>query len=502
MDTWQRDLKDRLGRPAWPLIAVDAFHRRFSPDGSDVTQYLDSLSSLLVSSVQDGATSSAWAATAIAAVTFELLEGDKSATAGRVAEVLASTDADATALRAVALELAKYGIEQMTGIHAAGHGQPQRASSAAPKKPRSSSESATRSDRVASIEFTHDQVLSASTCLIVCALHEEAAAFDGYFGSSLDQGTFRRETDVGALRVLQRVIGRMGNVASAIAAVETIASERPEIIILAGIAGGIEGFTTPIRRGDLIIPPSIVGYELGKETPAATERRLVVIRSSTPMLDLASRVDPSEWVAGIAVGRPDGLPPTETGVHFVDLLSGEKVVSRRLSVERLHQLWPGAAAVEMEAFGLALAAFQADTQPQVLVVKGVSDWADETKADDEWRDYARFSSAAFCWKLVEAVSQTLGPPRARPIRKRVADAPAAKNAFVKRLGPSWIFVANELGVETPDQRLIRRENPGYEGQGLWEYLVDRDQLDELPAALLSSEVNRPDLAAVLWNLSS
>jgi len=67
--------------------------------------------------------------------------------------------------------------------------------------------------------------------------------------------------------------------------------------------------------------------------------------------------------------------------------------------------WPKLIGVEMEAGGVASAAFQAAERPGFLMVRGVSDLADERKGTpdvERWRAYACDVAASYAIALLES----------------------------------------------------------------------------------------------------
>jgi nucleoside phosphorylase len=67
--------------------------------------------------------------------------------------------------------------------------------------------------------------------------------------------------------------------------------------------------------------------------------------------------------------------------------------------------WPKLIGVEMEAGGVAAAAFQSAEQPGFLMIRGVSDLADEHKDTamvKSWRAYAAEAAAAYAVTLLKS----------------------------------------------------------------------------------------------------
>ena len=188
------------------------------------------------------------------------------------------------------------------------------------------------------------------------------------------------------------------------------------------------------------------------------------------------------------MSRPDKLlaPPA---VHFGVVASGEKVIRSTDFLKSLVAPWSRLAAIEMEAFGVALAAYRAPTLPGMLMVKAISDWADPRKSD-KWHAYAADAAASFLIALLRR-----GPfkPRARPpARRRKPFNGRNKIDLCRRLAEDWRDLADYFDIPLHDRARFER---GRECQGIWEWLEVRDKLEGLPDGL--RYIGRDDLSAVL-----
>ncbi|MCR3753738.1 5'-methylthioadenosine/S-adenosylhomocysteine nucleosidase family protein [Lentzea californiensis] len=145
----------------------------------------------------------------------------------------------------------------------------------------------------------------------------------------------------------------------------------PKVLVLVGIAGGID----PGQRiGDVVVATKVVGYDLHKETPAGTQRR--------------GRYWEAPATAGHAVGEffsARGEPAEFHGfVARSGLIgSGNGVIARGDAevLKYLRGFNDKTMAVDMEADGLGQFCHENGSSPWV-VVRGISDLADEQKNDD------------------------------------------------------------------------------------------------------------------------
>jgi nucleoside phosphorylase len=168
---------------------------------------------------------------------------------------------------------------------------------------------------------------------------------------------------------LQLLGNGMGNVRAAAATQQAIAVWNPAQILLTGIAGGIEKSNNRLL-GDLIVAEQVVDYEFGKQTPEGIQRRYQVYRPAKVLLDAARRMPPANWAMSIRAPRPDGTSGRVVPqVHFGVLCSGQKVITDPHLVSELKADWVELVGVEMEAIGLALAAYESEQVLGFPVVK-------------------------------------------------------------------------------------------------------------------------------------
>ena len=218
-------------------------------------------------------------------------------------------------------------------------------------------------------------------------------------------------------------VGRMteGPVQSAVEA--AVREWRPATVILLGIAGSLE--PDKIKLGDVFVPSKVFGYTEAKAEVVGGEQRMTYRptgdRLDCELLAQARAVylnDFSTWQAeSLKVGLQDAaLNPklkavAGPNIHMTDndcLASGNTVVASKAFAKSIQAaLGPTVKAVEMEAKGLCEALAKIRPAPAALVVRGISDFADEEKAalekdtKDGWRRWAAQNAARFALRLVE-----------------------------------------------------------------------------------------------------
>jgi nucleoside phosphorylase len=216
----------------------------------------------------------------------------------------------------------------------------------------------------------------------------------------------RRKNSESCYQVVLLCSEAMGNTRSAIDTAHAIEQWNPAVVILTGIAAGVEGAEQWL--GDVIIANQIVASEPGKTTDTGTQHRPMHLPISAWMRDRVNDFNENEW--GWAKdkrisSRPVRCAHTIPVAHLGTFASGEKVIAdsntHRELQSRLHSL----VGIEMESFGVALAVYESGAKsgypPELLVVKGICDWANPDKNDD-WQAYAADVAAAYVMNFIKS----------------------------------------------------------------------------------------------------
>jgi nucleoside phosphorylase len=144
--------------------------------------------------------------------------------------------------------------------------------------------------------------------------------------------------------------------------------------------------------GDVIIAESVVDLavrkiQLDQEGISGPEFRPRVFSTDMRLVNYLnySGFQRPDWQARVfqEIEWPEHRRPAiQTGT----IASADEVVSSNEWSERLLAAWPKLLGVEMEAGGACAAAELFDLK--VVVIRGVSDYADPAKSDNEWRKRA------------------------------------------------------------------------------------------------------------------
>ena len=208
------------------------------------------------------------------------------------------------------------------------------------------------------------------------------------------------DNSIGTYRVIVMCLLGMGRLQAVVATADAIRRWHPRYILLIGIAGGMADRNIGI--GDILISDQIVDYELQNITSKGPKVRWEVQRVDPRLLGACNNFRDEGWQELIQINRPGpGQPNRYTG----PIASGDKIIAFGKILARYQDMWPKLIGVEMEAAGVATAAFQSAERPGFFMVRGVSDLADEAKGStdvEKWHLYACDVAASFTIALLKS----------------------------------------------------------------------------------------------------
>lgn len=195
----------------------------------------------------------------------------------------------------------------------------------------------------------------------------------------------------------------MGMSAASILATKMGFLFRPRVMLMGGICAGDSG---QVALGDLIVGNPTWDYGSGKHVRNGSESSFepapFQIALSSRLRGLVERLSEASQLQDIRDAFPASKPTTTLRLHIGPFASGAAVMADevlfRAIREQQHRKLMG---IDMEAYGVMSAAAEIPRpHPECLVLKGVSDYADEKK-DDRFRHYAAFVSAGAIKLLCE-----------------------------------------------------------------------------------------------------
>jgi len=182
------------------------------------------------------------------------------------------------------------------------------------------------------------------------------------------------------------VFGRdeMGRVPAAVATMQFLSKEVPDLLLVAGIAGGFE--REEVSLGNILIPASIVDLasrKIHSDARTIHEFRPREFRTDTRLTRyLKASFNRREWESRV-LSEADWPEDRRPAIKYGPVVSLDEVVANAGFVEELCRFWPKLLGIEMEAGGVCAAGEAFEIEP--AVIRGVSDLADPSKSDSEWR---------------------------------------------------------------------------------------------------------------------
>ena len=248
--------------------------------------------------------------------------------------------------------------------------------------------------------------------LLLTGLHEElqwiqkVTGFE--FKRQVCQGTSYLLADVNrgdrSVRIVTLRQLEKGLTTAAITTTKALCIWKPRVVVMTGICAGVRG---SVSLGDLIVATQCFEHCSGqlKDGELIPLQNRVAIQPW--LLDfLLSVTDSSAMLDAIQAGYERPLPDGfRAAIHYGSMACGPQVVKDHAYVDLLKTRESSLLGLDMESYGVALAASMCSTNSRTivpLIVKGVCDFADSSKSDD-WHDYCSYASAAFVLALLEQI---------------------------------------------------------------------------------------------------
>ncbi|MBB5353673.1 nucleoside phosphorylase [Haloferula luteola] len=212
------------------------------------------------------------------------------------------------------------------------------------------------------------------------------------------------ETNNGNRTIVAASAGSMGSASAAILTQRIISEYRPKVILLLGIAAGSRG---EVIIGDVVFGNYVFTHDSGKRKLKGDE--VVFEPSPHPLnvdLGTAARVaepgQAAEIMCEAVHAWPAPVPDGRLKLRVGPVACGNQVIAtadvmKELAARQDRKLL----ALDMESHGVILTCeSESEPKPRGFVLKGICDYADESKADD-FQPFAAFMSAMVARKLVE-----------------------------------------------------------------------------------------------------
>jgi nucleoside phosphorylase len=173
--------------------------------------------------------------------------------------------------------------------------------------------------------------------------------------------------------------------------------DQPRLAVLVGITAGVRDEKNSRSLGDILVPLATVDVEAGKVTPKGKERAGQTIPvSANYQRSVASWSGFSAWAPKWKreIDGKESLPKLHADCTLACTAS---VIAYDTYAQSLKQHDRKIAGIEMEAVGVATAC---QGRCDFLVVKSISDWADENKGDSQ-HTYCMQVSADFVISMIK-----------------------------------------------------------------------------------------------------
>lgn len=248
--------------------------------------------------------------------------------------------------------------------------------------------------------------------LLLTGLHEELQWIQKVTGFEFErrnrQGTSYlfanvirgdRNVRIVTLRQLEK-----GLTTAAITATKALCIWKPSVVVMTGICAGVRG---TVNLGDLIVATQCFEHSSGQ----LKDGQLIPLQNRVAiqpwLLDfLMSLTDSSTMLRKIQSDYTQPLPDKfTTNIHYGAMACGPQVVKDQSYIDQLKGREHSLVGLDMESYGVALAASMCSTHSQTivpLIVKGVCDFGDSGKSD-HWHDYSSYASASFVLAVLEQI---------------------------------------------------------------------------------------------------
>lgn len=261
-------------------------------------------------------------------------------------------------------------------------------------------------------ELAFDPATERADILLLTGLHHELQWIQKVTGFAFErclrQGTSYLVTEVRqghrSVRIVTLRQLEKGLTTAAITATKALCLWQPNAVVMTGICAGVRGTT---ELGDLVVATQCFEHAAGQLRDGQLIPAQNRVSIQPWLFDfLISMTDSPGTLERIQAGYDQPLPVhSATKIHYGSLACGSQVIKDKAYVEQLKSKEYSLVGLDMESYGVALAASMCSTHSHSivpLIVKGVCDFADTDKSDD-WHDYCSYASASFVLAILEQI---------------------------------------------------------------------------------------------------
>lgn len=230
-----------------------------------------------------------------------------------------------------------------------------------------------------------------------------------------DEGTVYYETELSIakdkkIRIVTAYQHQMASVASSMLTTKIIYNFRPRYVFMTGIAASVKSSEEGINYGDVLVATQVWDAFNGKIKETDEDPHLFIpdYRQLPLDADMYAKIskikEDKNLLHNISHSYPSAAhrPKTELDIHLGLMASVPAVIASQFVIDELRKLGKSIIGIEMEAYGMFLAAANSIKHRPIYVasLKSVSDYATKEKNDD-YQEYAAYTSAAVLRHIVE-----------------------------------------------------------------------------------------------------
>jgi len=244
-------------------------------------------------------------------------------------------------------------------------------------------------------------------CIIEIAPQLEAISHDGSFFYVLQ---------FDSISVVAHICGQMGTLPALQATTKLLAFTDVKVLVVLGLGGALG---SDVSVGDIVVAEEVAEFQANSKAETTGDTYTVRhsgrhwpldyrIRKAIENFEFACSEGFSKWRADVAkdyqelaICNKEAICSERPQVHLGPIASGNTVAASAAYVGELKKINRKFAAIDMEAAGVALAASERIHPIPCLVVRGISDNANEYKKDLDasgegaWRKYCIRNATSF-----------------------------------------------------------------------------------------------------------
>jgi nucleoside phosphorylase len=233
------------------------------------------------------------------------------------------------------------------------------------------------------------------------------------------EGTYFYRLDFGSTSAICCVVNQMGPLPALHAAIRLLGFAEVNLLVVLGVAGALD---SDVAVGDVVVGHEINEFQANSKAESVEGGYEVrysgrhwtldfVLREALSNFEFSAKTHFADWQAATTEHHRDSINPQGEDVqrallHLGSIASGNVVAASSAFVAEVKRIDRKFLAIDMEAAGVASAAGDRIHPWPCLAIRGISDRADEKKADLDlvgkktWRRYAVRNATAFLRELL------------------------------------------------------------------------------------------------------